>query len=85
MASKFQTKIIKQYESQGFLVINLISTSKNGIADLLCLKDGCKPLFIECKEKSDTLKPLQTYRLKEVRKYGCDSMCLQDGKGDILK
>lgn len=78
MASKFQTKIIKQYESKGYYVINLSKTNKNGIADLLCLKEGVKPLFVECKESWDTLKPLQKYRLKEVTKYGCESVCLKN-------
>lgn len=75
--SKFQTKIIKQYEDKGYYVINLIKTSKNGIPDLLCLKDGEKPLFIECKERWDTLKPLQKFRIKELKKYGVDAICLK--------
>ena len=66
--SKYQTKIIKEYEAKGWYVINLIKTNKNGISDLLCLKDGFNPLFIECKEPKDTLKTLQEYRLKEVKK-----------------
>ncbi len=78
MASKFQTKIIKQYEKDGWFVINLIKTNKNGIADLLCLKDGEKPLFIECKEVKDTLKRLQEYRLNEVKRYGANSILMHD-------
>ena len=78
--SKYQTKIIKEYEAKGWFVINLIKTNKNGISDLLCLKDGLRPLFIECKEPKDTLKKLQEYRLKEVKKYGADSMVYHEGK-----
>lgn len=78
MASKFQTKTIKDYEKQGYFVINLIRTNKNGIGDLLCLKAGEPPLFIECKEKTDTVKPLQLYRGQEVKKYGCEFKLLQD-------
>ena len=70
MASKHQTKIIKEYESKGYFVINLIKTNKHGIADLLCLKDGEKPLFIECKELKDTVKPLQEFRKKQLNKLG---------------
>jgi hypothetical protein len=77
MASNFQVKQIKEYESQGYFVINLNRTNKNGIADLLCLKDGVKPLFVECKEKNDTVKKLQLYRGKEVQKYGCDFIVKQ--------
>ena len=70
MASKHQTKLIKHYESLGYYVINLIRTNKNGIPDLLCLKENEPPLFIESKEKNDTLKPLQEYRLKELNSLG---------------
>ena len=70
MASKHQTKIINEYKKKGYYVINLIKTNKNGIPDLLCLKDGEKPLFIECKELKDTLKPLQDFRIKELNKLG---------------
>jgi len=77
MASKLQEQTIKKYESKGYYVINLIKTNKNGIADLLCLKDGCKPLFIECKEKNDTVKPLQYYRRKELIKLGFESIIIK--------
>ena len=75
--SKFQTKIIKEYESKGYFVIDLIRTNKNGIADLLCLKDGEPPLFIECKEINDTVKPLQEYRQRELIKRGFKSIILK--------
>lgn len=70
MASKHQTKLINEYKAKGYYVINLIKTNKNGIPDLLCLKDGEKPLFIESKEKNDTLKPLQEFRIKELINLG---------------
>lgn len=57
-------------ESEGWFVINLISTNKNGIPDLLCLKSGEPPTFIESKEIKDTVKPLQDYLHRELRKYG---------------
>jgi len=72
MASNIQKKTIQDLEKNGYFVINLTRTNKNGIADLLALKDGEKPLFIECKELKDTLKPLQKYRGLEVQKYGCE-------------
>ena len=74
MASKHQTKIIKEYEKQGYYVINLIKTNKNGIADLLCLKDGEPPLFIESKDANDTIKPLQLFRQKELINLGFKSI-----------
>ena len=76
MASKRQTKVIKQYENKGYYVINLIKTNKNGIADLLCLKAGETPLFIEIKEDSDSVKPLQYYRRKELIRLGFESIII---------
>ncbi len=75
--SKLQTKTIKEYESKGYFVINLSITNNNGIADLLCLKQGETPLFIECKEVNDTIKPLQLYRQKELIKRGFQSIILK--------
>jgi len=61
-------------------VINLIKTNKNGIPDLLCLKDGEKPIFIECKEKNDTVKPLQIYRINELNALGFNAFVDKVGK-----
>lgn len=82
MASKFQQSIIKKYEADGYYVINNIKTNKNGIPDLQCIKDGVST-WIECKEASDTLKPLQKFRIDELIAAGCIAFCLQDGKGQI--
>lgn len=78
MASKFQTKVIKDYEKQGYYVIKLTVTNKNGIMDLLCLKANEIPLFIECKEKTDTVKPLQDYRRRELIELGFNAIIIQD-------
>ena len=78
MASKLQTLTIKNLEKNGYFVINLTRTNKNGIADLLALKENEKPIFIECKEKGDTLKPLQKFRGKEIKKYGCEWVLVKD-------
>ena len=82
MASRFQTKIKKELEKNGFKVLKLIRLSENGYPDLLALKDG-KASFIEIKEASDTLKPLQKHRIDELRELGFEAKCLQDGKGQI--
>lgn len=80
--SKFQTKVIKEYEKNGYYVINLIKTNKNGIPDLLAIKDG-KVKFIECKQGGDTIKELQKYRIDELRKQGFEAFCIHDTKGII--
>lgn len=44
--AQIQEKIIDRYEKDGYMVVKLIQTSKNGIPDLLLLKDGIAS-FIE--------------------------------------
>lgn len=82
MASKYQTKLIKQFEKDGYKVLKLIRLSENGYPDLLILRDG-ESIFIECKEANDTLKPLQKLRIDELRKMNFKAYCIQDGKGII--
>ena len=83
MSSKHQTRVIKKMEAAGWFVVNLIKTNKNGIPDLMCLKDG-KCVFIECKEKNDTLKPLQAFRIKQLQEMGFDAYVDKVGVIDRL-
>jgi Holliday junction resolvase len=80
--SAYQTKIKKQFKELGYTVLKLIKLSDSGYPDLLALKDG-KAIWIEVKEKTDTLKPLQKLRIAKLRQLGFDAYCLQDGKGKI--
>lgn len=78
--SKFQRKLIKQYESEGWYVIRLITTNKSGIPDLLCLKHNENPLFIEVKASSGKPSALQEFRIKELNNMGFDAVILYDKK-----
>jgi hypothetical protein len=80
MASAFQTKIKTTFEKNGWYVINLIKTNKNGITDLICIKNGVS-IFIESKEIKDTLKPLQKFRIDELNQQNTSAICLQKNKG----
>lgn len=82
MASSFQVKVKKQMQAKGYTVLSVIKLSANGYPDLLCLKDG-RSIWIECKEKNDTLKTLQKHRIDELISNGFDAYCLQAGKGKI--
>jgi len=83
MASSFQTKTIKNYESNGWTVLKIINLSDNGYPDLLCMKLGEKDNWIECKEGKDTLKELQKFRIDELNKLGKIAFCLHDKQGLI--
>ena len=82
MASSFQTKIINKLKSKGWTVVSVIKLSQNGYPDLLAMKQG-KVLWIESKELNDTLKPLQKYRIDQLRNNGFRAYCIQDKKGII--
>lgn len=78
----FQTKLIKTYEAEGYLVLKTIRLNKSGFPDLILLKEGITT-FIESKEGKDTLKPLQKKRIDELRAKGFNAFCLHDTKGKI--
>lgn len=83
MASNFQNKTIKNYESNGWTVLKIIRLSDNGYPDILCMKENETDIWIECKEGKDTLKELQKLRIDELNKLGKISFCLHDTKGII--
>lgn len=73
---QIQKKIIDKYESDGWFVLKLIKTNKNGIPDLICLKSNEKPLFIEVKSEKGKVSPLQEYRLNELKEYGFNAIVM---------
>jgi len=83
MASKYQEKLIRKFESEGFEVLKIVKLSKDGFPDLLLLGEGGEARFVEVKEEKDTLKELQKYRIDELNKKGFIAYCLKDKKGVI--
>jgi Holliday junction resolvase len=67
---KVQTKRIKELESQGYYVIKLIKTNKNGIPDIIALHPEKGVLFSEIKKADGKLSPLQKYRIEELKQKG---------------
>ena len=67
---QIQSKRIKQLEEQGYYVIKLIKTNKNGIPDLIAIPRDSDVLFSEIKRPTGRLSKLQEYRIKELRTYG---------------
>ena len=67
---RIQAKRIKQLEGEGYYVIKLITTNKNGIPDLIAVKPGANVLFSEVKTPKGTTSPLQDYRIKELNELG---------------
>jgi hypothetical protein len=67
---QIQTKRIKQLESEGYYVIKLIRTNKNGIPDLIAIPKGADVLFSEIKTPKGRLSEIQKYRIAELEKHG---------------
>tara|TARA_Y100000361_G_scaffold72128_1_gene63876 strand:- start:5996 stop:6238 length:243 start_codon:yes stop_codon:yes gene_type:complete len=65
-----QSKKIKELEAEGYYVIKLMKTNKNGIPDLIALKENEAPYFIEVKTNKGKLSPLQAYRIDELKELG---------------
>jgi Holliday junction resolvase len=79
---QIQSKLIKHFESKGFYVLKLIKTNRNGIPDLLCIKEN-RTKFIEVKKPGGVLSELQKYRIRELRKIGIDAVAM-DGIDSIV-
>jgi hypothetical protein len=82
--SAFQTKIKDYLKKRGYTVLKIIKLSDNGYPDLYAFKKGYKDIWIESKEKNDTLKPLQEQRINELNQQGKIAFCLQKGKGIVF-
>lgn len=67
---QIQTRRIKELEAEGYYVIKLLKTNKNGIPDLLAIKADGDILFSEIKTASGKLSKLQEYRIKELQTNG---------------
>ena len=80
--SKYQAKIIKQMEKDGWYVIKLIVTNKNGIPDLVCFrnKDKLEVIFIEVKGEKTKVSKLQEYRIKELKQHGFSAEIWREGE-----
>ena len=83
LESKIQTKIKKKLEEKGYLVVKLVSTSCNGIPDLMCLKDG-NAIFIEVKQPTGVLSELQKLRIKQLKGLGFEVKVWSDYEVDFM-
>jgi len=67
---QIQTKRIKELENEGYYVIKLIKTNKNGIPDLIAIPRDSKVLFSEIKKPGGKVSKLQEFRIKELETHG---------------
>lgn len=66
---QIQRQLIKKLENDGYYVIKLTVTNKNGIPDLVALKPN-EVRFFEVKRPKGHVSKIQEYRIKELQKLG---------------
>jgi hypothetical protein len=66
---QIQKKRIDQLEAEGYYVLKLMKTNKNGIPDVLAIPPGAPVIFSEIKTPKGRLSKIQEYRLKELQKF----------------
>jgi len=67
---QIQSKRRKELEDEGYYVIKLIKTNKNGIPDLLAIPPNANVLFSEVKTSVGRVSKLQEFRHKELKDKG---------------
>lgn len=67
--SIIQKQIMKWLENEGWYVVKIIQTNKNGWPDLQIHADGIT-IFIEVKSDKGKLSELQKYRHKQLQDIG---------------
>lgn len=67
---RIQKKRIDQLEKEGYYVLKLIKTNKNGIPDVLGIHPDGRVIFSEIKTPKGRLSKIQEYRLRELEGYG---------------
>lgn len=68
--SQIQSKKIKELEAQGYYVIKLVKTNRNGIPDIIAIPPNSDVEFFEVKGPTGKLSKLQEYRIKELTEHG---------------
>lgn len=84
---QIQARRIKELEDEGYYVIKLMRTNKNGIPDLIAIPSNSDVLFVEVKTPKGKLSSLQRYRIKELNSIGIKTEIYNgtkktDGSGD---
>lgn len=76
--SKIQAKVIKKLEANGFYVLKISKSNKNGIPDLIVIPKGSNTFFIEMKDTGKKAEPLQDFRIGELNKHGIKAFVLDN-------
>lgn len=67
--AEVQKSVILFYEKDGWFVVKIIQTTRNGWPDIQCHKNGTT-IFIECKATGEKPAPLQLYIHNKLIDFG---------------
>lgn len=67
---QIQKKRIDQLEAEGYYVLKLIKTNKNGIPDIVAIPPDTPVIFSEIKTPKGKTSKIQEFRLKELKNHG---------------
>jgi Holliday junction resolvase len=84
LEKELQKQVTNALADKGYYVVKLIQTNRNGIPDLLAVKEN-RCIFIELKRGNGTARKLQEYRMNEIRSHGVECYLLNEvNKTEIL-
>lgn len=78
--SQLQTQIKNRLTKHGWLVVKIITSSMNGIPDLMCIRKGVV-MFLEVKTDVGVVAILQEYVMKVLQSNGVHTRvvrCIDD-------
>jgi Holliday junction resolvase len=78
--SQLQTQIKNRLTKHGWLVVKIITSTMNGIPDLMCIRKGVV-MFLEVKTEQGVVAPLQEYVMRVLNSNQIHSRvvnCLED-------
>lgn len=78
--------LVEQAEKIGFLCPKFVSPGNSGVPDRILIGNG-HTVFVETKSKVGKLRPLQQYRIKELKKRGATVYVINTRKqvNELLK
>jgi NADPH:quinone reductase-like Zn-dependent oxidoreductase len=78
LESDIKKKIKDLLEKNGWIVIMLIVSNKDGEPDVLALQNGARCVFIETKVPGKNPTPLQLFRHQQLRAKGFEVIVARD-------
>ena len=81
--SKAQKKMTDHLKADGYFVVKLMATNKNGIPDLLAVKEDVPNIWVEAKTEVGKLSKLQEHRIQELIEHG-QSIIIPYGYEDFV-